>query len=78
MTNRARRPDRRRVTYSLRGMLVIVGLFALVFAFWQMLWPLYLMAAGPFFGAVIERGQGGEGVTGGVWEAWFPILASLR
>jgi polyferredoxin len=65
MTKCAGRPDRRRMSYSLRVMLVIVGLFALAFAFWEMLWPLYLMAAGPFFGAVIERARGGDGVTGG-------------
>ena len=66
MTNRDRLPDKRRVTCSLRGMLVIVGLFALVFAFWEMLWPLYLMAAGPLCGALIERARGGEGITGGI------------
>jgi len=47
-------------------MLIIVGLFALAFAFWKMLWPLYLIAAGPFCGALIERLKGGEGATGGI------------
>jgi hypothetical protein len=47
-------------------MLVYVGIFALVFAFWETLWPLYLIAAGPFCGAMIQRARGVEGVTGGV------------
>jgi uncharacterized membrane protein len=66
MTNWAGRPERLRVRYTLRAMLALVGLFALVFAFWKMLWLLYLIAAGPFCGAMIERAKGGEGVTGGI------------
>jgi hypothetical protein len=46
-------------------MLAVVGLFALAFAFWEMLWPLYLIAAGPFCGAVIERARGRDGIRGG-------------
>src|SRR5947209_1540092 len=65
MTSCAGRSERLRVRYTLRAMLAYVGLFALVFAFWEMLWPLYLIAAGPFIGAMIERARGGEGATGG-------------